>query len=121
MQTVYEILGRQWFDDLVDRFYDSVENDPILRPMYPEDLAEPRARLAGFLVQFWGGPTDYSDARGHPRLRMRHVPFPIGQGERDAWFGHMSEALAGAHELPAVIREEMITYFDRAATAMMNR
>jgi hemoglobin len=61
--------------------------------MYPEDLAEPRRHLAGFLTQYWGGPSTYSDERGHPRLRMRHAPFVIGEAERDAWLRHMLASL----------------------------
>jgi len=77
----------------VDRFYAAVAEDPVLRPLYPEDLTAPSAHLAAFLVQYWGGPDDYRLERGHPRLRMRHVPFAIGFPERDAWFRHMSEAV----------------------------
>ena len=92
--SVYEEVGGQpFFVDLVDGFYAGVSTDPLLRPMYPEDLAEPRRHLAGFLTQYWGGPTTYSDERGHPRLRMRHVPFAIGEAERDAWLRHMLASL----------------------------
>ena len=76
--------GRAYFDRLVERFYEGVATDPILRPLYPEDLTESVAHTAGFLAQFWGGGTvHYSDHRGHPRLRARHMPFAIGQRERD--------------------------------------
>src|SRR5829696_1513718 len=77
--TLYELVGGwPWFEQLVDRFYDRVAEDPVLRPLYPEaDLSGARRRLTGFLVQYWGGPDDYSRARGHPRLRMRHHPYPI--------------------------------------------
>jgi hemoglobin len=85
--TLYErVGGTPWFTDLVDRFYRGVEADPVLRPLYPDDLQGPRERLAGFLVQYWGGPTDYSDKRGHPRLRMRHFPFAIGPAQAKAWY-----------------------------------
>ena len=91
MTTLYELVGGdQWFVDLVDRFYDAVDQDEILRPLYPEDLTESRAHMVGFLVQYWGGPATYSEQRGHPRLRMRHMPFAIGVAERNAWFGHMA-------------------------------
>ena len=74
--TLYDVVGgEQFFIDLVDHFYRGVDADPRLRHMYPEDLTEPRANTAAFLVQYWGGPTTYSDQRGHPRLRMRHAPF----------------------------------------------
>ena len=92
--TVYDAVGgRDFFVDLVDGFYDGVSSDPVLRPMYPEDLVEPRRHLAGFLVQYWGGPSTYSEERGHPRLRMRHAPFRIGDEARDAWLRHMLRSL----------------------------
>jgi hemoglobin len=92
--TVYEAVGGQrFFVDLVDRFYDGVATDAVLRPLYPDDLTEPRRHLALFLAQYWGGPATYSDERGHPRLRMRHAPFVIGDAERDAWLSHMLASL----------------------------
>src|SRR6476646_8286527 len=93
--TMFErVGGAGWFDALTTRFYDAVAYDPVRLRLYPsDDLTEARDHLNGFLIQYWGGPTDYSDARGHPRLRMRHVNFSIGPAERDAWFGHMSEAV----------------------------
>src|SRR5688572_5230788 len=119
--TMYErVGGRPWFAALVDRFYDAVEEDPVLRPLYPDDLTGPRAHLAAFLVQYWGGPGDYSLERGHPRLRMRHVPFAIGFAERDAWFGHMSEAVRAGGLAPED-EAEMIAYFDSSATFLVNR
>ncbi len=125
--TVYEAVGGQpFFDDLVDRFYDAVENDELLRPMYPRDLGPSRRRLAGFLAQYWGGPPLYSDERGHPRLRMRHLPFAIGSAERDAWMAHMTASLDAAtitdgHPLPAEIRAAMFEHFDNAATHLINQ
>jgi hemoglobin len=93
--TVYDAVGgRPFFEQLVDGFYTGVSADPLLRPMYPEDLTESRRHLAGFLTQYWGGPSTYSDERGHPRLRMRHSPFAIGEAERDAWLRHMLQSLA---------------------------
>jgi hemoglobin len=119
-QTVYDQVGGQaFFDRLVERFYAGVESDPVLRPMYPADLAESRRTLAGFLAQYWGGPPDYSAERGHPRLRMRHVPFTIGQVERDRWLTHMTDAVRDA-ELPAELETAMLDYFAMAATAMIN-
>jgi hemoglobin len=119
--TMYERAGgRAWFVALVDRFYDAVAGDPVLRPLYREDLSQARAHLAGFLVQYWGGPDDYSAERGHPRLRQRHVPFAIGPAERDAWFGHMSDAVR-AGGLSPEDEAEMIAYFDSAATFLVNR
>lgn len=120
-ETVYDRVGGQaFFDALVDRFYDGVEHDPVLRPLYPDDdMDGARERLAGFLAQYWGGPTHYSDARGHPRLRMRHAPFTIGQRERDHWLAHMLEAVRGA-DLAPEIEAAMVAYFEQAATAMVN-
>ena len=127
--TVYEIVGGQpFFDELVDRFYDAVEDDPRLRPMYPRDMGPSRRRLAGFLAQYWGGPPHYSDERGHPRLRMRHMPFAIGLAEREAWMEHMTAALEAAtiadgtdRALPAKIRAAMFDHFDNAATHLVNQ
>lgn len=92
----------------------------MLRPLYPEDLEAPRRHLAGFLAQRWGGPPAYTDARGHPRLRMRHSPFAIGPAERDAWYRHMSTALA-ASELGDADREELQAYLGVTATQLINR
>lgn len=119
--TVYEFVGgTPFFVELVDRFYDGVMADPLLAHMYPpEDLAGAKARLTGFLVQYWGGPTTYSDERGHPRLRMRHAPFVIGPAERDAWFTHMSAAVRAAGLHP-VVEEQLLGYFEMAASAMIN-
>jgi hemoglobin len=118
--TVYErVGGAAFFVALVDRFYTSVERDPVLAPMYPDDLVESRRTLAGFLAQYWGGPPDYSAERGHPRLRMRHVPFVIGQVERDHWLAHMVDAVRAA-ELDPDTETAMIEYFEMASTAMIN-
>jgi hemoglobin len=118
--TVFEVVGGEvFFEALVDRFYAAVAVDPLLRPLYPDDLVDAKAHLCGFLVQYWGGPTTYSDERGHPRLRMRHVPFVIGQPERDAWYHHMAAALDASDALPEV-KNVMREYFDNAATAMIN-
>jgi len=127
--TVYELVGGQgFFDGLVDRFYDAVETDPVLRPLYPRDLGPSRERLAGFLAQYWGGPPRYSEARGHPRLRLRHMPFAIGWAEREAWMRHMTAALDATRVadgtsrlLPTEIRDLMFEHFDNAATFLVNR
>ena len=90
--TVYDAVGGQaFFDRLVDRFYDGVESDDVLLPLYPDpdDLQGARRRLAMFLAQYWGGPTTYNEERGHPRLRMRHAPFAIGPEARERWLAHM--------------------------------
>ena len=94
-RTFYEeVGGAPTFARLVARFYAGVRSDPVLAPLYPQDDWEgAETRLRTFLEQYWGGPTTYSDARGHPRLRMRHAPFAIGPAERDAWLHHMREAV----------------------------
>ncbi len=118
--TVFEVVGGQpFFDALVERFYERVELDPTLRPLYPADLAPGIRALALFLGQYWGGPATYSEEKGHPRLRLRHAPFHIAQLERDAWLSAMLAALdeSGA---PDVAREMMREYFTTASTAMIN-
>lgn len=113
--------GLAFFEALVDRFYEGVASDPVLLPLYPEqpDLAPARRRLALFLAQYWGGPSTYSDERGHPRLRMRHTPFPIGTDERDRWLAHMQAAVDAVDPAPEV-REALLAYFAMAAEAMRN-
>src|SRR5579859_4574482 len=92
--TIYnQVGGMPTFTRLVDEFYDRVEEDEVLRPIYPESLHCARKHLALFLAQFFGGPTLYNETRGAPRLRMRHMPFRIGQLERDRWLLHMLAAL----------------------------
>jgi hemoglobin len=89
--------------------------------VYPvADLAPAQRRLTLFLIQYWGGPSTYNEQRGHPRLRMRHQPFAIGQAERDAWLGHMTAAVDSLQLSPAV-RKALIDYFETASTAMINR
>lgn len=119
-QTVYEAVGgTPWFVGLIDRFYDAVAVDVLLRPMYPDDLTESREHMVKFLVQYWGGPTTYSEERGHPRLRMRHAPFVITDAERNAWFDHMADAVR-AGDLPPELEQQMIDYFAMAATHIIN-
>ena len=120
-KSVYELAGGEpAFRLLVQRFYERVASDPILRPVYPEkDLAGATERLTLFLIQYWGGPSTYSERRGHPRLRMRHQPFVIGQRERDAWLAHMTAAVESLDLAPAV-RKAMLDYFETASTAMIN-
>jgi hemoglobin len=117
-----EAGGMAFFEALVDRFYDGVAADPALLAVYPEpdDLSGARHRLTLFLAQYWGGPTTYSDERGHPRLRMRHGPFAIGPAERDAWLRHMRTAIAGM-DPPPDVAARLHAYFDMAAEAMRNR
>jgi hemoglobin len=121
-RSVYELAGGEpTFRLLVQRFYTAVASDPLLRTVYPdEDLSGATERLTLFLIQYWGGPQSYSEQRGHPRLRMRHQPFAIGQAERDAWLGHMTAAIESLDLAPAV-RKALLDYFETASTAMINR
>jgi len=121
-KTVYELAGGEpTFRLLVQRFYAGVRVDPILRAVYPEeDLTAATERLTLFLIQYWGGPSTYSEQRGHPRLRMRHQPFAIGQAERDAWLGRMTAAVESLDLAPPV-RKALLDYFETASTAMINR
>jgi len=119
--TVYEAIGGEpTFTRLVDAFYAGVAADPVLRAIYPEDDLGPAAeRLRLFLIQYWGGPTTYSDTRGHPRLRMRHAPFAVGVAARDAWLRHMRAALDTV-ALPAEYDDLLWQYFTRAAESLRN-
>jgi hemoglobin len=114
--------GQPYFDRLVERFYDGVEADDVLLPLYPDqaDLVGARRRLALFLGQYWGGPTTYSDERGHPRLRARHFPFSIGARERDRWLVHMREAI-DASDARSDAKARLHQYVTMAAEAMRNR
>jgi hemoglobin len=120
--TLFEAAGGMpFFEALIDRFYAGVETDPVLRPLYPEpDLAGARRRLTLFFAQYWGGPTTYNEERGHPRLRMRHVPFAIGPAERDRWLIHMRAAIADLAPPPDVAAR-LEAYIAMAAEAMRNR
>jgi hemoglobin len=121
--TLYDAVGGMpFFEALVDRFYDGVASDPVLLAVYPDplDLAPARRRLTLFLAQYWGGPTTYSEERGHPRLRMRHAPFSIGPLERDRWLVHMRAAVETlAPDEP--VRRALLDYLDMAAEGMRNR
>jgi len=119
--SVYEEAGGSaTFRTLVERFYAGVASDPLLRPLYPDaDLSSATERLTLFLIQYWGGPDTYSARRGHPRLRLRHQPFAIGQAERDAWLRHMTAAVESLDVSPAV-RKALLDYFETTSTAMIN-
>lgn len=121
-QTVYEAVGGEAaFRRLVGDFYAAVREDPVLRPLYPEeDLADAEWRLGSFLIQYWGGPGTYSEQRGHPRLRMRHAPFAIGPRERDAWLVNMRAALDNL-ALPPELDEALWDHMHRAAMMLVNR
>ena len=119
--TVYDVVGgRPFFEALVERFYDGVATDPLLRPLYPSDLTDSRRHMAGFLAQYWGGGgAHYSAERGHPRLRMRHMGFAVGPAERDAWLRHMAAAVRTAG-LDAELEQRMLDYFAMAASHLIN-
>jgi hemoglobin len=121
-QSLYALAGGEpVFRRLVEHFYAGVAGDPLLRPIYPEeDLAGATERLTLFLIQYWGGPSTYSERRGHPRLRMRHHPFAIGRAERDAWLSHMTAAVDSLELAPA-IRKALLDYFETASLAMINQ
>ncbi len=112
--------GEEFFTTLIDRFYEGVATDVLLRPMYPDDLTESKSHLALFLMQYWGGPRNYSDQRGHPRLRMRHAPFPIGTAAADAWLRHMTDAVEAAG-MEAADRDELLQYLTMAAQSLINQ
>jgi hemoglobin len=118
--TLYDqVGGLETFYRLVHAFYHGVEADPVLRPMYPEDLTESREHLALFLAQYFGGPGTYSEQRGHPRLRMRHRPFAVDGPARDAWLKHMRAAV-DAVALPEPARGVMLAYFEQVADFLVN-
>jgi hemoglobin len=115
-----QIGGHATFDTLVRAFYDGVQTDPVLWPMYPQDdLDGAIHRLTGFLEQYWGGPGSYSEERGHPRLRMRHQPFTVNPDARDRWLSHMRHAVDGLHLSP-LDDATLWAYLERAAHAMVN-
>jgi hemoglobin len=120
--SLYDVVGGMpFFERLVDAFYAGVATDDVLLPLYPEapDLTGARHRLTLFLAQYWGGPTTYSDERGHPKLRMRHMPFTVGPLERDRWLHHMGAAVEGVSPTPA-IAETLMAYFRPSAEHMRN-
>lgn len=123
-QNVFDAVGGGgFFVDLVERFYARVAADPLLRPLYPDDLTASIEHMALFLQQYWGGPGTYSEQRGHPRLRQRHLPFVITEAERDAWFGHMAAALDSVvteRGTPAEVEAQMLDYFAHAADFLVN-
>ncbi len=119
--TLYdEVGGAPTFAALVHEFYEGVRADPQLRALYPEeDLGPAERRLRMFLEQYFGGPTAYSQERGHPRLRMRHAPFPVTEDMRERWLRHMLASLDALH-LPPEQDHAMREYFERAAHMMIN-
>jgi hemoglobin len=120
-QSFYDAVGgHDTFVHIVDVFYAGVAEDALLRPMYPEqDLTGAKHRLVMFLEQFWGGPTTYSEERGHPRLRMRHQPFHINPDARDHWISHMREAVAQSGLAP-IHSATLMDYLERSAHSLIN-
>ena len=115
-----EVGGHETFARLVKRFYEGVAEDAELRALYPEqDLAPAERRLLMFLEQYWGGPTTYSQERGHPRLRMRHHPFAVTPAQRDNWLRHMRSAVDSL-DLPQAQEALLWDYLERAAHSMVN-
>jgi len=120
LQTLYDRLGEESFAKLTRVFYEQVSQDPVLKPMYPEeDLGPAERRLRMFLEQYWGGPDTYQQERGHPRLRMRHFPFKIGPKAKQAWLDAMRKAVDSL-QLSPLDDGELWSYLDRAAQAMQN-
>ena len=120
-RTLYEILGEDGFDRLTRAFYAQVPADDVLGPMYPPGQTEAaRVRLRDFLVGRFGGPQRYIERRGHPRLRMRHMPFAIDIRARDRWMALMANAAAEAR-LPEEAARALLAFFDQTATFMINR
>src|SRR5262245_12132620 len=119
--SIYEQVGGDApFRRLIERFYARIEQEPLLRPLYPADLSSSREHLFLFVTQYFGGSPRYNALRGHPRLRLRHAPFAIGQAERDAWVRHMLAAVDEAG-FPEPARTALIDYFERAATFLINQ
>ncbi len=115
-----QVGGRETFQKIVDVFYDQVAEDPEFRAMYPEEDLEPaKQRLLMFLEQYWGGPRTYQQQRGHPRLRMRHMPFRVDAAARDTWLRYMRRAVEAA-ELSPMHEEVLWDYLERAAHSMVN-
>lgn len=121
MTTFYEEIGGfETMRGIVHRFYEGVATDELLRPMYPEeDLGPAEERFLLFLVQYWGGPTTYSEQRGHPRLRMRHAPFKVDPEARDRWLVHFRAALDDAALTPEQ-DAQFWDYVTHAAQFMVN-
>lgn len=112
--------GMPFFAALVDAFYAGIVTDAVLLPLYPsDDLDGARHRLTLFLAQYWGGPTTYMEERGHPKLRLRHMPFHVGPAERDHWLLHMAAAVEQVTE-PGPIRDALMNYFVPAAEHLRN-
>jgi hemoglobin len=121
LALIYRSIGsNEPYYRLVEEFYKGVENDPVLRPLYPEDLSDAKRHLALFLIQRTGGESTYSQQRGHPRMRQRHMPFSIGLIERNAWLVNMDAALSKVDEF-ACHRQVLSDFFASFATFLINK
>ena len=120
-EQVFEAIGEEGFTRLIRSFYAQVPDDPILGPMYPkDDLAGAEQRLRDFVIGRFGGPPRYIEQRGHPRLRMRHIPFAIDTAARNQWVMLMDRALDEAR-FPADVDALLREFFHGVATFMINR
>lgn len=120
MTTIYQQIGEEQILKIAKIFYEGIEQDELLRPMYPKNLAPAEERFALFLIQFFGGPTTYSDQRGHPRLRMRHFPYAIDRNAREHWMKHIITAMQQI-EVDDFTKGQMMEYFSRASLHMVNK
>lgn len=119
--TVFELAGGlPAFEALVEAFYGRVEDDDLLRPMYPDDLEPGKEGLTRFLAQYWGGGDLYSATRGHPRLRMRHAPFPITPEAALRWAELMAASIV-EQDLPEVVEGALLEYVARATPTLVNQ
>ena len=125
MDSLYSALGGEdFFRRLVSGFYAQVKTDDLIGPMYPDDDWEgAQQRLTWFLVQYWGGPQLFSEQRGHPRLRMRHAPYPIDMAAHDRWLELMGNSLAQIDEetIPPAYRAMIWDHMERVAAMLINR
>ena len=122
-RTIYERLGGdEPFWRIARAFYGrvGVDEHPSFRGMFPADLTEAIRNQAEFLIQFFGGPTTYSDRKGHPRLRLRHMNFAIDQAARDRWLSYMLASLEETG-IPEPEKKEMTAYFARTSDFLINR
>jgi hemoglobin len=120
-QDVYAAIGEEGFGRLISAFYRQIPKDDVLGPLYPQhDLPGAELRLRDFLIYRFGGPARYLEQRGHPRLRMRHVPFPVDRAARDRWMQLMGNAMEQCG-LPEEAKQILRAYFESTSTAMMNR
>ena len=118
--TVFDrVGGSAWFYQLLDLFYEDVIRRDEIRNLYPDDLTDSKKNTADFLIQYWGGPSLYSERRGHPRLRMRHAPYAIGEYQKESWLASMRFALDQMQPAKE-INEAMTEYFLMAADHMKN-